>query len=121
MAVIVAVARLLKLETSTERSFVTYVEGHDCSSIKINKRSWPDRFTILTNGYGFYIEFKREGKVDKFGKRQGEKYQKHTHRKLKKKGHHVYLVDTLEQAKEIFHYELMESLRPSKVFKELKI
>ena len=113
-------AELLRLETSTEKAYVKYVESYDCTALKINKRSWPDRFTVLRYGYGFYIEFKRDNK--RFGKRQGEKYQQHTHNELRKRGIHVYLVDDLQQAKEIFHYELFElNNRHNKIFQELKI
>jgi len=94
----------LKLESVTENAYVDYVEEQGFNAIKINKRSWPDRYTALLNGYGFYIEFKRNNK--RFGKRVGEKFQAYTHDKLRKRGFHVYLVDSLEQAKTIFEYEL---------------
>jgi len=111
---------LLKLETSTETTFTNWVtkQGFDC--IKVHKRSWPDRAVILNSGYMFYIEFKREGKVEKFGKRQGEKFQKYTHNELRKRAIHVYLVDDIYQAKDIFKYELAWSNNIMKMFKPFK-
>ena len=96
--------KILKLESKTESDYVDYVKKRGFYALKINKRSWPDRLTILLNGYGFYIEFKRNN--NKFGKREGEKYQAYTHNQLRKRGFHVYLVDNLEHAKAIFEYEL---------------
>lgn len=119
--VVIVVPEILKLETTDEGSYVKWVtaQGFDC--LKVNKRSWPDRLTILNNGYSFYIEFKREGKADKFGRRKGEKFQIYTHKNLRKRGIHVYLVDDAAQAKEIFKYELEQStLKRSGYFKELK-
>jgi len=112
---------IIKLETSTETKYANWVTklGFDC--LKVHKRSWPDRLTILNNGYSFYIEFKREGKLNKFGKRQGEKFQKYTHNELRKRGIHVYLVDDIYQAKDIFNYELEKSNKTFKPFKELKL
>ena len=122
--VVIVVAELLKLETSDETTYVNWVtkQGFDC--LKVHKRSWPDRLTVLNWGYSFYIEFKREGKADKFGKRKGEKFQKYTHGELRKRGIHVYLVDDIYQAKAIFKHELAWSnniMTMFKPFKELKI
>jgi len=109
-----------KLESSIENAYVRYVESLNFNAIKIQKRSWPDRLTVLLNGYGFYIEFKRD--KDKFGKREGEKYQAYAHNQLRNRGFHVYLVDDLKQAKEIFEYELrMCKVYKSKTFKELEL
>ena len=122
--VVIVVGDLLKLESSDEMTFVKWVDKQDCDAIKVNKRSWPDRLIVLNWGYSFYIEFKREGKAEKFGKRKGEKFQKHTHNKLRKRGIHVYLVDDIYQAKEIFKYELAwrnNIMTMFKPFKELKL
>ena len=122
--VVIVVADLIKLESSTEIVFVKWVSMQNCDAIKVNKRSWPDRLVVLNWGYSFYIEFKREGKADKFGKRKGEKFQKHTHNELRKRGVHVYLVDDIHQAKEVFRYELARSnsiMTMLKPFRELKI
>ena len=117
-------ADLLKLETSDETTYVNWVTKQGYDALKVHKRSWPDRLTVLNWGYSFYIEFKREGKVDKFGKRKGEKFQKYTHSELRKRGIHVYLVDDIYQAKAIFKHELAWSnniMTMFKPFKELKI
>ena len=95
---------LLKLETSTETSYVNFVSKEGCDAIKINKRGWPDRLTVLNNGYSFYIEFKRCVKTS--GLRQGEKYQNYIHKTLRARGFHVYLIDDIKEAKKIFKYEL---------------
>ena len=114
---------ILKLESSTEMTFIKWVNKQGYDAIKVVKRGWPDRLIVLNFGYAFYIEFKREGKADRFGKRKGEKFQKHTHKDLRKRGTHVYLVDNIYQAKEIFSYELTLSDDVSKgtpPFKELE-
>jgi len=113
-------ASLLKLETSTESSYVKWVSKQGYEAIKVNKRGWPDRLTVLDYGYSFYIEFKREGKVDKFGKRKGEKMQKFRHDELRKRGIHVYLVDDIFAAKEILNYELAWSKKLSTIFKSFR-
>jgi len=86
-------------ESSIERRFCDFVKDAGFVAIKIMRKGWPDRLIQLSNGYGFYIEFKRKGKG-------AEKLQLHTHDKLRKKGNHVYVCDTLQQAKELFEYEL---------------
>lgn len=107
------------LETVVEGKYVSWVDEQGYDAIKINKLGWPDRLTILDFGYSFYIEFKRKGKRKHFGKRQGETYQSYIHKKLREKGTHVYLVETLEEAKKVFTYEVLNNT--SKDFKELKI
>ena len=97
-------AELLKLESSTENSYVKWVDDQGCDAIKINKRGWPDRLTVLNNGYSFYIEFKRCVKTS--GLRQGEKYQNYIHKTLRARGFHVYLIDDIKEAKKVFKYEL---------------
>lgn len=101
------------LESKTENKYVSFVDKLGYDALKINKVGWPDRLTVLNNGYSFYIEFKRNTKT--FGKRQGEKYQNYIHKKLRAKGTHVYLVDTFLEAKEIFEYELIISTQISKL------
>ena len=121
--VVIVVPELLKLETTDEGNYVKWVTKQGFDAIKVNKRSWPDRLTVLNYGYSFYIEFKREGKADKFGRRKGEKFQKYRHSELRKRGIHVYLVDDIHQAKEIFHYELTLSnniMKKNNPFKELE-
>ena len=113
-------AEILKLETSTEMTFVKWVTKQGFDAIKVNKRSWPDRLIVLNWGYSFYIEFKRDGKADKFGKRKGEKFQQYTHNELRKRGIHVYLVDDIYQAKDIFKYELSWSNNIMTMFKPFK-
>lgn len=90
---------VLPKETAVELRYVNYVEklGYDC--IKICKRGWPDRLIMLTNGYSFFIEFKREGEVP-------SRLQLHTHQQLRDKGHHVYVCSNFEHAKEITEYEI---------------
>lgn len=111
---------MVKLESNVENKYVEFVNKQGFESIKVNKRGWPDRLTVLNCGYSFYIEFKRPGKKDKFGNRKGEKLQKYTHKELRKSATHVYLVDDLEQAKTIFEYELDWSNNIMKMFKPFK-
>ena len=92
-------AEFKKLESATENPAVKYCELLGYNAIKINKRSWPDRLIMLDNGYGFYVEFKREGKGPR-------KFQRHTHTQLRNKGAHVYAqVDSLEWFKKIIAHE----------------
>lgn len=109
---------VFKLESKPERLFADWVNNKGFEAIKIEKRGWPDRLIVLNWGYSFYIEFKRFN--DKFGKRKGEKLQQYVHKKLRKRGCHVYLVDNLEQAKEIFEYELAWSNNIMEMFKPFK-
>lgn len=111
-------AEILKLESSTEGHFVKWVSKQGHEAIKINKRGWPDRVIVLSNGYSFYIEFKRCVKTS--GLRQGEKYQCYIHKLLRAKGAHVYLVDDVKEAKKIFEYELKIANLIGK-FKELEL
>lgn len=105
---------LLTLETTRERGFVKYVEADGFQAIKITKRSWPDRVIILSSGYSFMIEFKRD--ADSFGKRTGEKFQRYRHNKLRDQGMHVYLCDTLKEAKAIYAYELAMNISHCRTF-----
>ena len=111
-------ADILKLESSTENSFVKWVTNQKYEAIKINKRGWPDRLVVLNSGYSFYIEFKRCEKT--FGLRQGEKYQNYIHKVLRARGFHVYLIDDIKEAKKIFNYELDWSNNIMKMFKPFK-
>lgn len=102
-AIRITKAKLQTLETSRERKFVEYVNKKGFDALKLTKRSYPDRLILLDCGYSFMIEFKRD--ASKFTRRKGEKLQKHTHDKLRERGIHVYLCDTVVQAKIIFSYE----------------
>lgn len=88
-----------KKETVLENRFVRYVckLGYDC--IKMHRRGMPDRLISLTNGYHFYIEFKRKGE-------EPTKLQIYTHDCLRNSGHHVYVCDVFEDAKAILEYEI---------------
>ncbi len=92
--------RILKLESSTERSFSEVVENSGYKDVKIRLKGWPDRLILLNNGYSFYIEFKREGK-------RPSKLQLYTHKQLRALGFHVYVCDNLVHAKCILMYEEM--------------
>lgn len=96
--------KLLRLETDAERKFASWVKGQGYDALKLTTMGWPDRLVVLVYGYCFYIEFKRD--VKKFGKREGEKYQNHIHRKLRHRGFNVHLADNLDHAKEIFQTEM---------------
>lgn len=92
--------KVIRLESSIERSFVAHAQLLGYSAIKIQKRSWPDRLVTLENGYSFYIEFKRAGK-------KAEALQEYTHNKIRGKGFHVYVIDNIAQAKRVLVYEEM--------------
>ena len=110
-------ANTLKLESSTENAFVKWVTGEGYNAIKLNKVGWPDRLVVLENGYCFYIEFKRCVKTS--GLRQGEKYQNYIHKKLRLRGFHVYLLDSIKEAKKVLNYELSHAHMLETSFKEL--
>lgn len=92
------------LEVNAERNYTDYVKRHGYEAIKIDRRGYPDRLTLLDYGYCFLIEFKRDKKT--FTKRKGEKLQAYTHDQLRSREIHVYLCDTVYQAITIFHYEV---------------
>ncbi len=104
--------QIIKLESSTESAYVEWVElfGYEC--LKIKKVGYPDRLTTLSNGYGFYIEFKRQGE-------KPDKIQLHIHIKLRKKGYHVYVCDSLQAAKSALIYEELKQKQHVQFFKEL--
>jgi len=91
------------LESTRQGKFVKYIDKKGCDALKLFKRSYPDLLILLDDGYSFMIEFKRD--VNKFTKRKGEKLQRYTHDKLRERGIHVYVCDTVAQAKVIFLYE----------------
>jgi len=90
--------KIIKLESTTERAFVNFVQLLGYSAIKIQKRGWPDRLVTLENGYAFYIEFKRAGK-------KAESLQEYTHNKIRNKGFHVYVCDNITHAKRVLAHE----------------
>jgi len=100
--------KLKTLETDRESKYVEFVKNEGYVAVKMHKCGYPDRIILLDDGYCFMIEFKRD--VSKFTKRKGEKLQQHIHEELRARGIHVYLCDTVKQAKAIFHYELRMSV-----------
>jgi hypothetical protein len=86
------------LESSIERRYVTYVEKKGCSCIKIEKRHWPDRLTIMDNCNMFFIEFKKKGEAPRKG-------QTIIHQRLRAKGFRVYVCDSYKQAIKIYENE----------------
>ena len=69
-----------KLETYHETRYVKEVVNDGSECIKIIKRGWPDRQTIMACNKNFFIEFKREGEVPR-------KLPNHVHDTLRKLGH----------------------------------
>ena len=66
------------------------------------------------------IEFKRD--VKKFTKRKGEKFQQYRHNKLREELNiHVYLCDTVEQAKAILNYERQHNELSGRAFPEYQL
>ena len=63
-----------------------------------NRRSVPDRIFNAHNGHTFFIEFKAPG-------RKPTAQQLRDHQRRRARGHHVYVVDSLETGIKIIDYE----------------
>jgi hypothetical protein len=84
-------------ESMIEKTVSAYARGKGWLTFKFSspgQRAVPDRLYIK-NGLTIYIEFKRLGK-------KPTKLQLHTHEKMREKGAKVYVVDNVEQGKEVF-------------------
>lgn len=83
------------LESKLERKFKGCVESNKDEYVKLTVRGWPDRLIVLDGGKCLFLEFKRFGEDARL-------LQKHIHKKLKRKGHVVFTVDTYEEAVRIY-------------------
>lgn len=95
------------LESKLENDYRKYVESLGLLYLKfsiLGMAGFPDRIILGANKLIFFIEWKRPGKTD--GKRKGEKLQAYRHKVLRKFGFNVYVLDNLEQAKEILNCEI---------------
>lgn len=110
----IVVDKIMKLESSIERSFVNYVTKLGYKTIKVKKFGWPDRTVILHNGYHFYIEFKRPGE-------ELRPMQVHVNDILSRTGAHVYTCDSFKKAVNTFKYELEMSGESYKPFSKLEV
>jgi hypothetical protein len=69
------------------------VQAFDCEHRKMNgmgKRDWPDRLFLFAHGHSVFVEFKR------FGESPTPKQAK-MHKRLRKLGHIVLVIDRVEQ------------------------
>lgn len=83
-----------RLEKSIECSVVEYARTLGVEAVKLNgmgKRSLPDRM-FLAQGGVLFVEFKRPGA-------KPTPLQAHCHARWEKLGHHVYVVDNVEDGK----------------------
>jgi hypothetical protein len=85
------------LEKTIERNVVNYALKKGIESVKLNgmgKRSHPDRMFLGPRGRVLFIEFKKPGE-------EPTPLQKHLHKKWKRLGHKVYVVDNVTIGREL--------------------
>lgn len=86
-------------ESNIEREFVKYAKLQGCYAPKFTgERGYPDRI-VYGPGFLFWIEFKRPGETP-------EKYQKRIHKRLQDAEQSVYVIDNLDEAKELLNRHL---------------
>ncbi len=93
----------VELEVSLERSVVIYVEGMlGLWAPKVGREGWPDRLILLGFGRHCWFEFKRR-KFAHFTPAQQRRLPA-----LRRRGEHVYLIKSFEQARDALSRELHE-------------
>ncbi len=95
------------LESKIENDFRKHTKSFGLLYLKFaifGMVGFPDRIILGSNRLIFFVEWKRTGATS--GKRRGEKMQKYRHGVLRSFGFHVYILDSLEQAKGVLKNEL---------------
>lgn len=94
------------LETDIELECCDIASAEGCANLKMDrvKRGWPDRVFLLPTGGTMLIEFKRPGENPR-------PQQDHQHDLLKEIGHPVLVIDSVEQFRDLLHFQL-DYLRP---------
>ncbi|HEY6007571.1 MAG TPA: VRR-NUC domain-containing protein [Geobacteraceae bacterium] len=90
-----------ELERVAENNNIAFAAKLGIENRKMNgmgKRSWPDRLFIGPNRVFFFIEYKVRGELP-------TPAQATLINKLRKMGHHVYVVDDKEVGRKIILYE----------------
>lgn len=90
------------LEKDIENKFASYAAklGCLCKRLKLEGvKGWPDRTIFCPGRHVFFIEFKRPSGSE-------SEHQKVTRRILESLGFSVYVIDSVEEAKEILRSEL---------------
>lgn len=78
-----------KLEAHVEGVVIRFARNRGCLVVKLTPqgvRGWPDRLLLGPDGRALFVEFKRRGIV-------ARKLQGYVHRRLRKLGHRVEVVD----------------------------
>ena len=84
------------LEKHIERDAMVYAESRgwwQCKIIRTSKNGFPDR-ELIRNGRTIHIEFKRPGE-------KATPQQMRRHREIRDHGGEVFVIDKLEDAKEL--------------------
>ena len=88
------------LESSVESKSVKHAKSFGVEAYKLTVRSAPDRvFLIPGQDRFFFVEFKKH-------KKEPEPHQLREHKRLRKKGFLVYVVDNFEDFKTLLRWEL---------------
>ena len=107
---ICTISSMAKLrECHLEKAAVELANDAGWENLKMDKaaRSWPDQIFFGPGKTHFIVEFKRPGETPR-------PQQVNRHETLGALGHHVYVVDTLEQFRIIFaRYVTLASQRVS--------
>jgi hypothetical protein len=84
------------LEKYVEDKSIEYAESLGYEHIKLDraKRKWPDRLLLGPQGELLFVEFKREGETPR-------PQQAAFHRRLKRMGHTIHVIDTFEDFKKL--------------------
>ena len=95
------------LESKPENDFREHVESFGFLYLKfaiLAMAGFPDRIILGENRLIFFIEWKRPGTIHH--KRKGKKLQYHRHKTLRALGFGVYVLDNLEDAKNVLYDEM---------------
>lgn len=92
-----------RLEKSIEGAVVRWAKAMELEVVKLNgmgKRSHPDRMFLGPGEKVLFIEFKREGE-------EPTPLQLHLHQQWAKLGHKVWVVDNVQQGKDLIYEKLL--------------
>lgn len=86
-------------ESRVEAPVVRYAKKLGCLVYKLHESAAPDRLFITPDQKLFFIEFKQRGM-------KARPDQKYEHDRLRSRGLHVYVSDSVELGKDIIHHEM---------------
>lgn len=95
---------MTRLEIDEEKAFARHVKACGYRAEKLHRaseRGWPDRTVLLPGGRALFIEFKRPD-----GKGELSPQQVRTLRDMESLGHEVHVLDTADEAIDVFEAAL---------------